>query len=103
MTFSFQVSEGSSLLLDADDILLFKFLSSPSDLAVFKHDVDLISAWISSNYLTSDVEKSKCMLISRSCSHRLNFVIFLNGKQLLFIIIFLSILFVELTSSRPCS
>ena len=79
--FSVQLSEGSSLLIYADDILLFKFLSSPSDLAVFQHDVDLISAWISSKYLTANVEKSKCMLISRRRSHRLNFVIFLNGKQ----------------------
>ena len=40
------------------------------------------SAWISSNYLTANVEKSKCMLITRSRSHRLNLKIFLNGKQL---------------------
>ena len=80
--FSVQLSEGSSLLVYTDDILLFKSLSSPSDLAVFQHDVDLISAWISSNYLTANVEKSKCMLISRSHSHQLNFVIFWNGKQL---------------------
>ena len=80
--FSVQLSEGSSLLVYADDILLFKSLSSPSDLAVFQNDVDLISTWISSNYLTANVEKSKCMLISRSRSHRLNFVIFLNGRQL---------------------
>ena len=53
--FSVQLSEGSSLLVYADDILLFKSLSSPSDLAVFQHDVDLISAWISSNYLTANV------------------------------------------------
>ena len=55
--FSVQLSEGSSLLVYADDILLFKSLSSPSDVAVFQHDVDLISAWISSNYLTANVEK----------------------------------------------
>ena len=72
--FSVQLSEGSSLLVYADNILLFKSLSSLSDLAVFQHDVDLISAWISSNYLTANVEKSKCMLISRSRSQRLNFV-----------------------------
>ena len=80
--FSVQLSEGSSLLVYADDILLFKSLSSPSDLAVFQHDVDLISDWISSNYLTANVEKSKCMLLSRSRLHRFNFVILLNGKQL---------------------
>ena len=74
--FSVQLSEWSSLLVYADDILLFKSLSSPSDLAVFEHDVDLISDWISSNYLTANVEKSKCMLISRSRLHRLNFVIY---------------------------
>ena len=45
--FSVQLSEGSSLQVYADDILLFKSLSSRSDLAVFQHDVDLISAWIS--------------------------------------------------------
>ena len=55
-----------SLLVYADDILLFKSLTSPSDVAVFQHDVDLICAWISSNYLTGNVEKSKCMLITRS-------------------------------------
>ena len=39
--FSVQLSEGSLLLVYADDILLFKSLSSPSNLAVFQHDVDL--------------------------------------------------------------
>ena len=78
--FSVQLFEGSSLLVYANDILLFKSLSSPSDLAVFQRDVDLISAWISSNYLTANVEKSKCMLISRSRSHRLNFVNFFEWQ-----------------------
>ena len=76
--FSVQLSEGSSLLVYADDILLFK----PCPHLLIKHDVNLISAWISSNYLTASVEKSKCMLISRSCSHRLNLYFFLKGKQL---------------------
>ena len=79
--FSVRLSEGSSLLVYANDILLFKALSSPSDLAILQHDVNLISAWISSNYLTANVEKSKCMLIS-SLSHWFNFAIFLNGKPL---------------------
>ena len=80
--FSVNLSEGSSILVYADDILLFKPLSSPSDLSALQQDVDLMGTWISANYLSVNEVKSKCMLISRSRSRQLNFAILVNGKPL---------------------
>ena len=80
--FSVPLSEGSTIMVYADDILLFKPLSSPSDLSALQLDVDHIGTWISTNYLSINEVKSKCMLISRSRSRQLNFAILLNGRAL---------------------
>ena len=54
-----QLSKGSTSLVYADDILLFKPLSSPSDMQELQDDVHRICEWISSNHLTINVAKSK--------------------------------------------
>ena len=45
--FNVQLSKGSTLLVYADDILLFKPLGSPSDIQEPQDDVDHICEWIS--------------------------------------------------------
>ena len=80
--FNIQLSKGSTLLVYADDILLFKPLSSPSDIQELQDDVDRICEWISLNHLTINVAKSKSMCISRSRSSKLRFTILVNGSPL---------------------
>ena len=75
-----QLSKGSTLLVYVDDILLFKPLSSPSDMQELQDDVDRICEWISLNHLTINVAKSKSMCISRSRSSKLRFTILVNGS-----------------------
>ena len=77
--FNIQLSKGSTLLVYADDILLSKPLSSPSDMQELQDDVDRICEWISSNHLTINVAKSK---FSRSRSSKLRFTIVVNGSPL---------------------
>ena len=80
--FNIPLSKGSTLLVHADDILLFKPLSSPSDMQELQDDVDRICEWISLNHLTINVAKSKLMCISRSCSSKLRLTILINGSPL---------------------
>ena len=80
--FNVQLSKGSTLLVYADDILLFKPLGSPSDIQEPQDDVDHICEWISSNHLTINVAKSKSMCISRSRSSKLRFTILVNSSSL---------------------
>ena len=80
--FNVQLSKGSTLLVYADDILLFKPLSSPSDIQELQDDVDRICEWISLNHLTINVAKSKSMCISRRRSSMLSFTILFNGSPL---------------------
>ena len=80
--FNVQLSKGSTLLVYADDILLFKPLSSPSDIQELQDDVDRICEWISLNHLTINVAKSKSMCITRRRSSMLSFTILVNGSPL---------------------
>ena len=40
------LSPGSSIILYADDILLYRTVSSDNDSALLQHDADTISSWI---------------------------------------------------------
>ena len=46
------LSQGTSLPLFADDILMSKAICSHSDIADFQHDIDLVSYWAKANHLT---------------------------------------------------
>ena len=62
------LSEGSTLNLYADDMLLYKQVRSPE---IFRHhqsDIDCISDWVRSNNLTLNPNKCKAMMISRNAS-----------------------------------
>ena len=47
----------AKLMLYADDILLYKPFRSQSDIRVFQLDIDRISSWIKTNYLTINISK----------------------------------------------
>ena len=67
------LSQGAKILLYADDILLYKPINTPIDFDDLQADINTIAHWISSNHLTVNSSKTKCMLISwkRSQAHHL--------------------------------
>ena len=52
------------IILYADDILIFKPISSPADMSSFQSDLDLISSWLSSRFLQINSSKSKYIFFS---------------------------------------
>ena len=59
------LSENSKLSLYADDMLLYKTISSTADYAELQQDIDLIYGWSTANLMTFNVSKCKCMLVIR--------------------------------------
>ena len=49
------ISEGSKLVLYADDILLYHSISSPQDYELLQCDVDTIQAYASTQHMTPSV------------------------------------------------
>ena len=78
---SLSFSSGTNILMFADDIVLYKPISSQRDSSDFQADVDLVANWAKSNYLSLNVTKSKLMFVtlSRDCQCPL---IFLHGDRL---------------------
>ena len=64
-------SDGSTLSLYADDMLLYKVISSNADYIYLQHDNDRIQNWSSDNLMSFNVSKCKCMLISHK-THELS-------------------------------
>ena len=62
---SLNLSPGTSLILYADDILLYRALASSSDSTTLQQDVDLVSSWIQSSGLAINPTKSTLLVISR--------------------------------------
>ena len=58
-------SDDSKLSLYADDMFLYKVISSNADYIHLQHDIDKIQNWSSDNLMSFNVSKCKCMLISR--------------------------------------
>jgi len=50
----------------ADDVLLYKPITTRSDLIAFQNDVDTIGHWSLLNHLSRNTNKTKFMLISHS-------------------------------------
>ena len=63
------LSDGSKIVLYADDILLYRPISLPVDLELLQRDVDALENYASANYLTINVAKCKFMLVSRKKRH----------------------------------
>ena len=59
------LSSGSILNLYADDMLLYKAISSQSDYQSLQDDVDRVQEWVNVNYLTLNTSKCKSMVVSR--------------------------------------
>ena len=58
------ISSGS-LTLYADDLVLYRPVRGPSDYRLLQEDIDAISLWTSTNYLSLNPSKCKYMIISR--------------------------------------
>ena len=65
---SIQLSEGTKLSLYADDMLLYKTISSEYDYMELQHDINRIHLWSETNKMQFNVSKCKCTLISRKKS-----------------------------------
>ena len=77
------ISDGSKIVLYADDILLYHPISIPEDLEHLQNDVDRLQAYASANYMTFNASKCKFMLVSRKRQHiHPNPSICLNGSPL---------------------
>ena len=55
-------------MLYADDMLLYCVVDNPEDLGVLQQDINTISDWVSTHYLTLNISKTKYMIISRGHS-----------------------------------
>ena len=64
------LSPGSSIILYADDILLYRTVSSDNDSALLQHDADTISSWIHASGLAINPSKCSLLIISRKCFKR---------------------------------
>ncbi len=60
-----QLSVGSKLSLYADDMLLYKVISSAADYVELQQDIDQIYGWSVANLMTFNSSKCKRMLVSR--------------------------------------
>ena len=59
------LSEGSKLVLYADDMLLYRRITSPVDFNIPQSDVDVVNNWVNENRLCFNTTKCKYMLITR--------------------------------------
>jgi len=53
------LSEGSTLVLYADDMLLYRKIDSTEDFIALQRDINTINNWIKENHLTFNVAKCK--------------------------------------------
>ena len=60
-----QLSSGSVLNLFADDMLLYKPITSQHDYQSLQEDVNRIQKQVNTNYLSLNSSKCKCMLVTR--------------------------------------
>ena len=59
------LSPDSKISLYADDMLLFKTITSTGDYVELQKDVDTLNNWVTTNHLSFNTSKCKYMLISR--------------------------------------
>ena len=60
-----ELDSGTHIILYADDILLYRTISSPADYGKLQVDIDILSSWITSNNLSLNIAKCKFLVISR--------------------------------------
>ena len=77
------LTTGTKLVLYADDILLYRSISSSNDFALLQRDINAISTWASSNFMKFNESKCKFMLVSRKRNPTIStFPLMLNGLKL---------------------
>ena len=76
------LSQGSKLVLYADDILLYRPICTSEDYFVLQQDIDSISKWTSINFMTFNCDKCKFMLVSRKKSNIPSQPLYLNESLL---------------------
>jgi len=62
------LSAGTKFVLYADDVLVYKPISSLDDHHLFQGDLNAITTWIAQNSMTLNTAKCKYMLVSRKRS-----------------------------------
>ena len=67
---SIELSVNTKLSLYADDMLLYKVITSSEDYAELQEDINLIHNWSVNNLMTFNASKCKCMYISRKRERR---------------------------------
>ena len=67
---SIKLSVNTKLSLYADDMLLYKVITSSEDYAELQEDINLIHNWSVNNLMTFNASKCKCMYISRKRERR---------------------------------
>ena len=58
------LSDGTKLVLYADDMLLYREIVCPEDYTVLQNDINTVNNWVKCNYLTFNASKCKYMVIS---------------------------------------
>jgi len=58
------LSPGSKISLYADDMLLFKTITSTGNYVELQEDIDTLNNWVTTNHLSFNTSKCKYMLIS---------------------------------------
>ena len=76
------LSEGSNLVLYADDMLLYRRIAGPDDYTMLQNDLNSINAWVVQNHLHFNATKCKFMVISRKRGYHHQPVLFLETTPL---------------------
>ena len=76
------LSVGSNLVLYADDMLLYRPVSSPEDYLHLQADIDAIAHWVDINLLQFNVQKCKAMKITRKKQSASTPILKLNSQIL---------------------
>ena len=76
------LSQGSKLVLYADDILLYRPICTSVDYFMLQQDIDSISKWTSIIFMTFNCGKYKFMLVSRKRNNTSSQPLYLNGSLL---------------------
>ena len=79
-----QVSDGSNTVLFADDIALYRVITSSDDYAQLQSDIDSIADWVEESCLSLHSWKCCAMLLSRKHTP-LHQPLMLKGNQLMFV------------------
>jgi hypothetical protein len=70
----------SRYLLFADDIKIYRALTSPEDCNLLQSDMDSIRSWCAENYMKLNVDNIKVITFSRKTNNLICSVIFINCK-----------------------